>query len=607
METQQGRYPKLIHLLYVPTLFCNLGCSYCYLENQTDVKQPDSENLAVDTLKFAVQKFKKSDVLPYNISLHGGEVTTLKTDTLEELFKFIRNYYKKHIDILSREGFHKAEPHIKTNLYNFDKLYDLLDEYKVSVSASIDLPLSLHEQYRLAKNGRSTLDVILKNLTLLSRYRHRKKFSSVICYAHYLKMGELMKDIWFIHRKIGFDMNNFNFMFGFETGNTVLQQLREDNYDLRVLTGEEQVTFYRAMQEEFSGTELDEGLEKRWFEEFTPSYCTHSFNCGEKFFLLQYNGDIYSCVRGQGKRDFYFGNIYKDSVQEILKNAYLKIQIRHNQAGWDEECSKCGYLGICKTGCPFVKHVHGISKSYTCELQKEIYKKDPSLYPVVEDENEKKAFLNEVLIENHPQLIFSDKKPVREAFVLPNDFYEKKNILNEIIKSDEVLQIFYGEGNIMFEVNGAFYPLDSQILKANRQILLLKPEDTVRVHIKKVMFEINCREPVRNSLYMMLLRDTKVVYGDEKRTKQEHIFTHQVFYNVLNDSFLNNDEFFALDISDLLRFHSQTFLEGVLNNFFITTSYIREYHYQKQKENAFYHIQSINLPFQNIEFYWKGC
>jgi uncharacterized protein len=38
------------------------------------------------------------------------------------------------------------------------------------------------------------------------------------------------------------------------------------------------------------------------------------------------------------------------------------------------------------------------------------------------------------------------------------------------------------------------------------------------------------------------------------------------------------------------------------NNILFTTSSLRDYHYLKQKNNAYYHIQAINLPFQNIEF-----
>ena len=40
------------------------------------------------------------------------------------------------------------------------------------------------------------------------------------------------------------------------------------------------------------------------------------------------------------------------------------------------------------------------------------------------------------------------------------------------------------------------------------------------------------------------------------------------------------------------------------NNIFFTTTSLRDYHYSKQKNNAYYHIQSINLPFQNMEFYY---
>ena len=43
------------------------------------------------------------------------------------------------------------------------------------------------------------------------------------------------------------------------------------------------------------------------------------------------------------------------------------------------------------------------------------------------------------------------------------------------------------------------------------------------------------------------------------------------------------------------------------NNIFFTTSSLRDYHYLKQKNNAYYHIQAINLPFQNIEFFYVDC
>ena len=51
------------------------------------------------------------------------------------------------------------------------------------------------------------------------------------------------------------------------------------------------VELYKRMHKEFDNTELDSGVNKAWFDEFGPEYCTNCTNCGEKFFLLEKNGD----------------------------------------------------------------------------------------------------------------------------------------------------------------------------------------------------------------------------------------------------------------------------------------------------------------------------
>ena len=66
---------KYIHLLYVPTMACNMGCKYCYLEDNTVDEK--TKYTPLETLEYAVNKFKQNNVIPFNISLHGGEVTTL--------------------------------------------------------------------------------------------------------------------------------------------------------------------------------------------------------------------------------------------------------------------------------------------------------------------------------------------------------------------------------------------------------------------------------------------------------------------------------------------------------------------------------------------------
>jgi len=107
---------KYIHLLYVPTMACNMCCKYCYLEDNT--KDEKTKYGVVETLEYAINKFKQSNVIPFNISLHGGEVTTLKKEEFHDLIKFISDYYNENKNIITNAGFKIGTPHIKTNLYD---------------------------------------------------------------------------------------------------------------------------------------------------------------------------------------------------------------------------------------------------------------------------------------------------------------------------------------------------------------------------------------------------------------------------------------------------------------------------------------------------------
>lgn len=600
---QASPFSQHIHLLYVPTLACNLACRYCYLGDQTrraDLKQNSSR--AAETLRQALDAFIAAGVLPFNVSLHGGEPSMLPPPVLEELFSIIHRHYLDHFDHLTARGYRKSSPHIKTNLFNFHTLYGLYDRHRVSISASIDLPLSLHGKYRTTKAGKAWLKQTLSNLRLLARYPHAAKISATLYREHLEDIPALIADIWTIHREIGFDMNNFNIMFGFESSSSTGLQAAA----LHQVPDTMQAEFYETMRDEFMGSGLEEGFLRNWFDEFKPSYCTNAFNCGERFLLLQSDGEIYSCVRGQGLDQCRYGNILRDSVPDILAAGRSGIALLHQQAGFDDQCRACEYLHICHTGCPVVKLHSGSARSYSCALQKAIYRDNACSYPAAGNDAQQ-ALVREYIGGMHPARAFETAGTAADAqtpgILLPNDLAEEKNALARQIDSDPVLQVLYSEKAIVLEINDELQPLRSQILKQGRQLFSFSEDDRIALHLDRSFFEASCPEPIRNTLYLQLLRDTTVVYGDEQRHKQEHLFTHQIFFSLLKPS-ARLERFVAADLSGLLRLHREMYLAGVLNNLFITTGYLREYHYQKQRANAFYHIQAINLPFQNLEFYW---
>ena len=570
---------KFIHLLYVPTMSCNMCCKYCYLEDNTKDEKTDYK--AIDTLKYAIDKLKKSNVIPFNISLHGGEVTTLNKEDFHELIKFINDYYNDNKKLITEAGFKIGYPHIKTNLYALDKHIDTIKEFNVSISGSLDLPLSLHDEYRITKGNQKTLDKIIENIKLLKDIPNKKKVSSTIFKEHYDRLDEIIKDIKFLHQNTCLDMNNFNFMIGFDyNSNNLLHHMSE----------EEQVTFYKRMHQEFDGTELDPGVNGPWFDEFGPDYCSNCNNCGEKFFLLEKNGDMYSCVRGQKNPDYYYGNIYVDSDETILSNASKKIFINHNKLTFNEECSKCGYLYLCKSGCPFVKNVYATNKSYTCKLQQEMYK----------DRNYQKD-------ENNEEFVYEYVSKMRIKDIdkyIPKKKNEMYPTLEEIIQTDPKLKYIYDTDVFILKVDNVEYKLSSQIIKKVRDFIYITPKSKITIYMKKNMITEECDYPENNSLYMILLSGNLITYGDENRTKQRHIATHQIYKGVLDNVSSDKKDYYCYDITNFIKEYKDFLSIEEPNNIFFTTSSLRDYHYTKQKNNAYYHIQAINLPFQNIEFYY---
>ncbi len=566
---------KFIHLLYVPTMNCNMQCRYCYLGEET-VDSKDSHS-PLETICYAVEKFRAADVIPFHISLHGGEVTTLNREDFRQVVDYIATYYDKNRELLTQNGFRVGRPHIKTNLYGLDRHIDTIRDYEVSISGSVDLPLKMHRQYRLTKGGQDTLPKILENIRLLETLPNKKKVSATVFHEHFEHLEEMIEDIRYLHENTCLDMNDFNFMVGFAA--------TDGESPLTPMTEQEQVTLFRAMEEAFAGTDLQKGLDTAWFAEFTQDYCTNCDLCGEKFFLLERNGDIYSCVRGQKNPDFYYGNIYRDPVEKILEQGRLQSLRAHNRVGFHEDCAKCPHLHLCKTGCPYVKNQQKSPKSYTCLLQKEIYAKHQE--PPAGQE-----YPFRYLCGVHPSLAAPyDPENIRE------------NSLRDLIRKDPRLGQVYDDTAFLLLCDGQEFPLQSQLLKTERTMLFVAQETKMRLYIRHGVLDALSEYPVNNSLYMMLLSGNTVVYGDEQREKQEHVATWQIFKNTLALSESDKPGYDCLDLMPLLRPWLWALPKGKPNNLFFTTADLRDYHYAKQKNNGFYHAAAMNLPFQNIEFY----
>lgn len=591
---------KPVHLLYVPTIFCNMGCQYCYLGELTEAR-PDER--AVSTLQYALDKLLAAGYLPFNLSFHGGEVTTLPSKTLQALFAIAQNHYQTHAETIRQLGFKQNPLHIKTNLLNFSKHYAVLDQYQVSISASIDLPLFLHEKYRVDKNGMSTLARMEANLRLLAQYPHRKKLSCVITQEHYANLDAFIQDIHYLHNEVGLDMNRFNIMFSFDS-NKNQEKFNDRQVGLQMLSEAQQVDFYQRLKKAFTGTVLESGLRDEWFCEFTPDYCCSAVNCGNKFFLLQYDGTVYSCPRGQSSQQYYYGNILQEEADTIIQRGWQVIERNENNTVIADDCTQCEYIQYCHSGCTFVRTEMGLQKSYTCSLQKALYKDNPERYKPM-PAAKIASYTKQVLLHNNISKL--QNYNTHKAMSITPELFDSSNSLQQIIAKDRVLTALFSQHLFFIEVDGERYELESPILKNTHDLEFLNETSCLTLGIHQDVWQIACEDVVNNHVLLMLLRDTPVTYGDEGRTKQEHIFDYALYHQSLKQIALKHGDYYHYDLAPLLRQHAVFYRQRVRNNLFITTKTLREYHYNKQRKNAFYHIQAINLPFPNFEFYWQGA
>ncbi|MGI7609024.1 radical SAM protein [Campylobacter coli] len=576
-------------LTFVPNSYCNFACSYCYFGKLTERKEKTTD--MAEQFKKIAKKLKDDGVIITEVILHGAELSASPYEHVKELLKAIDEYKKENhflIRVLSKDskkGHHYI--HLKTNLYFLDRFFELFKKYEVGISASIDLPLRFHEKYRVLKSGKSTLEKTLKMIELLSAYPYFKQISTTMTKEH-LNVDEFIRDVYKLE-SLGFDMaSDFYIMFTYQSANA--------QGDFQMPSDEDMLSFYKNLREKLKDTKYSFALEHFWFKEFLGGYCTNCTNCGDNL-LIQKNGDVYVCHRSQALNELRAGNIFNENYESLKIRNITNIRILENSLKLHKDCLECDYFHLCKASCTIERNDTKLGKSYTCALQKAIYKNNAEFFKA--DKTLAEISLDEFLRQNQTNNY--------KSFLIPNlslEFRESKNSLENIINDDEILQKLYLKDNFLISVNDELALLDFE-KDALYKSFKISSKDNIKLLIKKEVFDYSTKETLSNFIYMSLLGGEAKVYGDEKREKTLHIETKHLYLEKLLNESLELEGYLIYDISSFLKENSRLYSLNHKNFIFFTTKALREYHYEKQAKNAFYHAQTINLPFLRFEFTWE--
>jgi uncharacterized protein len=320
---------------------CNMACKYCYAgcmrENFLDVRKINENFKAKIPLLFKfideVVSYNKLTP-PTNLFFHGGEPLLISLENWRTIFNYIK---EKKYPIIT---------HIQTNvtLIN-DDFINLFKEFKVKIGASLDGPVSINDQTRIFKDGGGTFSTVFKNLQKL---RHAGIEVGCLLTLNKTNVGNTKAIYTF------FKENNipFNVRTIFETRYGVPKEL--------LITPQE---FAKAFCELFDLWFDDSDAPTFLINDFVTmiaqfikpiegmGVCTFAKNCAKNFVYFDLEGNLWPCATLYGEDAFFYGNIQKNTLEEIL-NGPIPRQL---QKRWEilskADCKNCEFAKWCYGGC----------------------------------------------------------------------------------------------------------------------------------------------------------------------------------------------------------------------------------------------------------------
>lgn len=183
-------------LVLQPTPFCNIDCSYCYLPDRQNTRR-----MSLDTLEQTVRWVFASGLArePFTLLWHAGEPLVLPVAFYETATELLRKYNVDNLPVLQS---------FQTNATLIDAGWcAFLRQPGMHIGVSVDGPEFLHDRHRRTRQGRGTLDRVLRGIHLL--HEHGVPFEVItVLTADSLDYPDELFDFFRTHgiRSVGFNV-----------------------------------------------------------------------------------------------------------------------------------------------------------------------------------------------------------------------------------------------------------------------------------------------------------------------------------------------------------------------------------------------------------------
>jgi len=329
---------------------CNLGCSYCYIENGLPKDYAFSQ-MSEDTAERALQLFIRSispNVVEPKIVLYGGEpLLNMKT-----LF-----YVVKKVSELKESGMlpPKTDLIINTNATLVDDAFlDFVAKYQVQISVSLDGTKEMHDLMRKQKDGRGTYDKVIANCRLMAERKFDFGFSVTITRAN---IHELEQILCQIHHE--FDIKAIGFNIALYPTEAIMGM---SEMEYAQLTTEKLISCFKICRK----IGIFEDRIMRKVTAFVQGY-PYIYDCGAPGdqLVITPDGMAGVCQAYIGSKENF---VPMDEIKDVTKHP-LWSKWRFRSPLYQKQCVSCISLGICGGGCPYnaemkTGSIWGIDKTF---------------------------------------------------------------------------------------------------------------------------------------------------------------------------------------------------------------------------------------------------
>lgn len=331
LEIVRNRYENVcgkVNIMYMlMSSACNLGCKYCFIENNQFNNKKET-NMREDTALIALKKYTKylkNNKIKGTVIFYGGE-PLVNWDII------------KKVVIESKKLCAPIEFSMVTNATLLDnEKIKFLAQNNVEVGISIDGPKNLNDKNRIYKNNnKSVYDEVIKKIAILKNSKIKFGLSITISNDFLDNQEEVLN--WLDKLNVKSIFYNLYHYTSFDN-NWDDYYKRACNFLIK--------SYERLSKKGIYDGRLIRKIESFYDNEFKFSDCG---SIGANQLAIKPNGDVIIC-HGYLKTDKYaIGNIRRDSIETILESDEIKFWKQRNTLN-NKECLKCEALYICGGGC----------------------------------------------------------------------------------------------------------------------------------------------------------------------------------------------------------------------------------------------------------------